>query len=303
MRIPHPIPYQGSKRNLVNAILSCFPSGADRLFEPFAGSAAVSLAALVYGKVCYVFLNDINAPLIELWSAIADHPEDLAEQYRRLWEAQLGREREYYDLVRAEFNSTKKPGHLLYLLARCVKASVRYNANGAFNQSPDNRRKGAHPDTMAYHIRRASDLLRGRSTLSSGDYRECLHGVSPRDLVYMDPPYQGVSSNRTRRYVQGLSFDRFVRTLSDLNDHAVSYVVSYDGRTGPKRHGRPLPPELRLAHIEIATGRSTQATLLGRVSTTYESLYLSPALLGRIGRTPQAATQQSQEQLPLIAAS
>jgi DNA adenine methylase len=35
---------------------------------------------------------------------------------------------------------------------------------------------------------------------------------------------------------------------------------------------------LRLHHVELHAGRSSQATLLGRAEITIESLYLSPAL-------------------------
>ncbi len=58
--------------------------------------------------------------------------------------------------------------------------------------------------------------------------------------------------------------------------------VSYDGRTGAKIFGDPLPTALNLKHLEVYAGRSTQATLLGRADVTYESLYLSPALLSRL---------------------
>ena len=50
MKIPHPIPYQGSKRNLANQILKFFPKNIPRLVEPFAGSAAISIAAAYYFK-------------------------------------------------------------------------------------------------------------------------------------------------------------------------------------------------------------------------------------------------------------
>jgi DNA adenine methylase len=40
---------------------------------------------------------------------------------------------------------------------------------------------------------------------------------------------------------------------------------------------------LNLRLIELAAGRSSQATLLGRRAETYESLYLSPALVERLG--------------------
>ena len=91
-------------------------------------------------------------------------PNNIANAYEKLWKAQTGQEREYYDWVRTQFNQTQRPDYLLYLLARCVKASVRYNAYGEFNQSPDNRRKGARPDTMRENIVGASRLLKGKTT-------------------------------------------------------------------------------------------------------------------------------------------
>ena len=42
--MPQPIPYQGSKRKTAPAILENFPSQVSRIVEPFAGSAAISIA-------------------------------------------------------------------------------------------------------------------------------------------------------------------------------------------------------------------------------------------------------------------
>lgn len=284
MRIPHPIPYQGSKRKLAQTIMNYIPEGTSRLFEPFAGSAAVTLAAAYYGKAASFFINDSNAPLMTLWSNIIERPEEIAEAYGELWEAQLGRERQYYDVVRRRFNETHEPHYLLYLLARCVKAAIRYNSKGEFNQSPDNRRKGSRPTTMRAHIVGASSQLYGRTIVTDGwDYRKALEQVTPEDVVYMDPPYQGVLRNRDPRYKEGLAYEEFLVTLRDLNARSVPYLVSYDGRTGSKVFGNPLPDDLELEHIEIAAGRSSQATLLGRSDETVESLYLSPALTAHSG--------------------
>ncbi len=71
--------------------------------------------------------------------------------------------------------------------------------------------------------------------------------------------------------------------LARLNTRDIAYILSYDGRTSEKKYGRPIPSALNLSHIEIDAGRSSQATLLGQRSNTYESLYLSPALIGRLG--------------------
>ena len=294
MNIPHPIPYQGSKRRLAHAIISHFPAGVERLIEPFAGSAAVSLAAAYYGKTDRIELSDSNAPLMALWDAIITHPSEIAEQYERLWQAQDGQEREYYDQVRAWFNAGPKPEYLLYLLARCVKASVRYNSSGEFNQSPDNRRKGATPSTMRHHITRASRLLAGKTSVSAGDYRRALGRAEPGDIVYMDPPYQGVCGDRDQRYLGTVAFAEFVEALDGLNRRKIAYIVSYDGRTGQRTYGQPLPAALNLTHMEVDAGRSTQATLLGRNHTTYESLYLSPALVARLDRQPSVSRIDTQ---------
>ena len=264
-------------------ILRCFPEGVGRLVEPFAGSAAVTLAAAYHGRGGPFLLNDTNQALIDLWAEIVNHPERLSDAYTELWHAQEGQERLFYDLVRDRFNQLQRPADFLYLLARCVKASVRYNAAGEFNQSPDNRRRGKRPATMRRDIHGASQLLSGRVRLQSDDYRAVLAEASPRDMVYMDPPYQGVCGNRDPRYIDAVSFESFTKALALANDSELSYIVSYDGRTGSKGFGRPLPKYLDLVHIELDAGPSSQATLLGRKANTVESLYLSPALVNRLG--------------------
>jgi DNA adenine methylase len=298
--VPHPIPYQGSKRRLAPAITAYCPPDTGRLIEPFAGSAAVSLYTACLARAKGFILNDLNAPLMVLWDQVINHPDDIAEDYTRLWEAQRDRERDFYDEVRTRFNQQHEPVCLLYLLARCVKASVRYNSLGEFNQSPDNRRRGAYPATMRRHIASASALLRGRSVLSSLDYRDVLHLATPQDVIYMDPPYQGVCGGRDPRYLQGVRIEEFVQALASLNDAQASFIVSYDGRTGDKWHGDILPSWLGLAHILIDAGPSTQATLLGRRHRTVESLYLSPGLLRRLPPPQQRSSALAARQLQLL---
>jgi DNA adenine methylase len=84
MTIPQPIPYQGSKRNLASVIAENFPDDTDRLIEPFVGSAAISLYAAHYQKATRFVLNDVNAPLMALWDAIINQPDELAKRYDRL---------------------------------------------------------------------------------------------------------------------------------------------------------------------------------------------------------------------------
>ncbi|MEK7442611.1 MAG: DNA adenine methylase [Chloroflexota bacterium] len=293
MKTPHPIPYQGSKRHIAKYILPFFPKEINTLIEPFAGSAAVSIAAACYGKASHFHLNDLNQPLTALWHEIINDPKGIAERYKRLWEKQLGKEREYYDFVRDQFNKTKRPDYLLYLLARCVKASVRYNAKGEFNQSPDNRRLGRNPEQMAEDIFSVSNLFKGRVIITSKEYQEIIKTATKRDLVYLDPPYQGVCSSGDPRYYSGVDFDEFMTSLKYLVRQSIPFILSYDGRTGNKVFGKELPAELELHRVEVAAGRSTQSTLLGGDDITYESLYLSKDLAADLEISPQDLINKS----------
>ena len=296
--VPQPIPYQGSKRQLAPTILQHFPATVSRLVEPFAGSAALSIAIAATRRASRFWINDAHSPLIELWEHIIHRPDELADTYTLLWNDQIGREREYFNTVRNRFNTEHAPGDFLYLLARCVKAAIRYNANGEFNNTPDNRRKGARPTEMRRRLRCTSALLRERTRLTSWDYTKVLDACTEEDLVYMDPPYQGVCGSRDQRYLPTVNHDEFCRALAKLNTRRIMFAVSYDGRTGTKTYGKPLPDCLQLARLEICAGRSTQATLLGRSDTTYESLYLSPALIDHILRHGHITTEEMQPVLP-----
>jgi len=277
--LPQPIPYQGSKRLLAPSILRHFPDHVDRIVEPFAGSAAISIAVAARGLADRFWINDAHTPLIDLWREIIFHPDEISRAYAELWHDQKGCEREFFDEVRKRFNKTGAPADFLYLLARCVKAAIRYNSNGDFNNTPDNRRKGARPAEMRRRILGTSGLLKSVTRMTSWDYKKVLAQCTTDDLVYMDPPYQGVCGPRDQRYLPKFEHDEFCKELNKLNNRGILFVVSYDGRTGSKTFGQPLPASLGLKHLEIEAGRSTQATLLGRSDFTYESLYLSPSLV------------------------
>ncbi len=276
MRPPHPIPYQGSKRKLAPAILSVVRGREVRtLYEPFAGSAALTIAAAHAGLGARYVIADSLEPLVEIWRGILAEPADLAESYARVWNGQRPDDEGYYSRVRERFNEHSNPADLLYLLARCVKNSPRWNRDGRFNQGADHRRLGMAPDKMLRAIVGTHRLLRGKADATSGDFEQTIADAKSHDLVYMDPPYEGTSGSRDSRYHQGLDRTRLIGALERLNRRGVPWILSYDGRCGERTYGSPLPSELRATHIELDAGRSSQATLNGEDAITVESLYLS----------------------------
>lgn len=300
MRVAQPFQYQGSKRALAATILQYLPVGVQRVVEPFAGSAAFSIACAARHRAKEFWLNDFNKPLSELLGLIINQPEDTADHYKATWRGENEDALGHYYQIREEFNRTNDPGLLLYLLARCVKGSVRYNSEGLFNQSPDKRRLGTRPDTMRENILAVSMLMKGRTIVTSHDYRDVLANCRESDVVYMDPPYQGVCGERDSRYLSGISFDDFVAALDQLNERGVRYIISYDGRLGDQTYGRPLPDYLALTLVEIEAGRSSQATLLGRQDVTFESLYLSKPLSEALDAQPCAQHRKFTTQMRLL---
>jgi DNA adenine methylase len=285
-----PIPYQGSKRLLAPRICAHFPRDIQTLYEPFAGSAAVTLYAARHGLARRFVIGEICPALASLWRLVVEAPSEIAAGYRGLWQEQFGAP-SHFNAVRERYNAERDAVRLLYLIVRCVKNAVRFNRNGDFTQSADKRRNGMHPDKFEAAAHTASALLRGKTEIVSADFTDCVAVARPCDLVYMDPPYQGTTYGRDKRYAAQLTRGRLMTCLEELNSKGVGFILSYDGRTGSKAHAVPLPKTLRLVHFTVDAGRSAQATLLGRDERTLESLYLSQRVNcgGELPRSPACA--------------
>lgn len=271
-----PFPYQGSKRNTAVQIAKYFPKKINRLIEPFAGSAAITLYAAYHRLAADFIINDSYKPIIDLWNKIIKEPEECYKEYNLFWKEQLVDPNSYYFDIRKKFNEDKDPVKFLYLLNRCAKNAVRFNSKGEFNQSPDKRRLGRNPDLLRKQLISTSLLLNKKVKLLNKDFDEVLNIATSADLVYMDPPYQGTSGVKNPRYHQGLNFDRLMDSLKKLNKKKVPFLLSYDGKLGNYSYGKEVPKELGLKRIDIHAGRSAQATLNGKSELTVESLYISP---------------------------
>ncbi len=276
---PHIVQYQGSKRNLAPQILQYIPKRFNRLIEPFAGMAAITIAVAKQRRADHYLLNDLNEPLVNVLKECIKHPQRLIDDYTRVWSEQLtyqGGSVEHFYKVRDDFNKgNQSAANMLYLLARCVKGSVRYSSSGQFNQSPDKRRMGTNPKNLARNVFLISSYLKDKTEFSSVDYREVTRNARRGDVVYMDPPYQGVCSSRDCRYFSGIDFNDFVECVDDLNRRGIDFIISYDGTCGDKQYGIDLPEELGLRKIMLNAGLSSQSLLLGKKETTVEALYLS----------------------------
>jgi DNA adenine methylase len=288
-KLPHPIPYQGSKRRLAPMIGRFIPQGVATFYEPFAGSAAMTIYAAHQHMAERFVIGDSLAPMVQLLRAIVEQPERTAGRYREIWAGQSPDDPGYFNEVRARYNSGRDPVDLLYLICRCVKNSVRFNASGGFSQSADKRRLGMQPGSMQAAIMAASAILRGRTEFRVGDWKETVADAASGDFVYLDPPYLGTSIGRDKRYHQQLGQEQLCEGLEALLARRVPFAVSYDGMTGGRDYGPPLPTHLGLTRLLLRAGKSSQATLSGRNEETVESLYLTPGLAESVDGSIAAA--------------
>jgi DNA adenine methylase len=294
---PQPFPLQGSKRLQVPIINRLLPLGCSRLIEPFCGSAAVSIGARYHQKVETAVISDSNLSLMTLWQNILTDPEDLANRYANIWAGQLESSlsngkpdtRDYFNVVRDRYNNAGaegEPADFLFLLNKIVKAALRYSRSGRMNQSADGRRLGAKPSTVRTRLMATSAVLHG-SSASCRDYADAIAEASIDDVIYLDPPYQGTTETRNKRYISGLSVDDFEEEVRRAVDRDLSLIISYDALKGKAIYGRPLDPTIGLLPLDIITGMSAQGTLLGRKQEAHETIYLSPALVERLGGTDE----------------
>ncbi len=289
--IPHPIPYQGSKRSLAANICQLFPSNIETLYEPFAGSAAITLFAARHKLAKRFIIGDSLPQLIELWRQIVTSPDKVSAEYETVWRGQAFDDTNYYNWVRERFNREGNPIDLLYLITRCVKNAVRFNKHGNFTQSVDKRRLGMRPEKMYAAVTGVSELLRSKVEFYCGDFRETIFSAKSNDLVYMDPPYQGTTYGRDKRYFEQLKRECLIESLEKLNTRSVPFLLSYDGMCGDVSYGESLPEYLGTKKLLLNAGRSSQATLNGHNHVTLESLYVSK----HVHMLPSVKTSQCKE--------
>lgn len=299
LKLPHPIPYQGSKRRLAEAIGSVVPANIGTWYEPFAGSAAMSIWVARYRDPERIILGDSLACLTTLWEVIIHDPQGAAERYEAVWNGQQAAGNGYFNDVRARYNEDRDPIDLLYLIARCVKNAVRFNRKGQFTQSVDKRRLGTRPEKMRNAMLGASKLLRGRTVVRAGDWLDTLADAREGDFLYLDPPFMGTSTGRDLRYAEQITRERLIHGLEDVLARRLSVALSYDGSTGEKEYGPSLPAHLHMTQKYIQTGRSSQSTLSGKADETTESLYLSAGLHADF-QTIRVGREQARRQHELV---
>lgn len=230
------IKWSGSKRIQSEQIISYFPKYMGTYYEPFCGGCSVLYQLMVSDEkfardfVC----SDTNPDLIDLWNVVKDNPEELFDEYSRMWSKMQsmdnkGMKRAYFEEIRNEFNRTRNPMLFFFIMRTCTNGIPRYNKHKEFNGTLHLTRDGIKPKRLQPVIMDWSELLNvNEVTFRCCDYKDIFEEVEEGDFLYLDPPYD---NTRINRYFGRVVFDDFFNQLRLLNTMDIKFVLSFDGKS------------------------------------------------------------------------
>lgn len=188
---PRPIlKWVGGKTQLLEQLKPLMPRTFRRYFEPFVGGAAVFFDLRSERADMPAFLSDVNAELVNLYSAVRDDVESVIRA--------LGAhvyESDHYYAVRSwkpgDLAPAERAARTIYLNKTGYNGLYRVNRSGQFNVPFGRFTRPVFCDPP--NLRACARALRGVS-IEHGDFSGVLRSAKKGDFVYFDPPYVPVSA-------------------------------------------------------------------------------------------------------------
>lgn len=151
-------------------------------------------------------ISDANEWLIDTYKAIREDWTQVAELLDGLENT-----KEEYMRIRSILPHTlslfQRAAHLIYLNKTCFRGLFRVNRAGQFNV-PYGQYDRRYYDPN--NLREVSRILQSIE-IRSGDFELCLHDITDRDFVYLDPPYYKLGGYA--------DFNRYTKDQFRNNDH------------------------------------------------------------------------------------
>lgn len=230
LQIAPVLKWVGGKRQLLDAFAPLLPEKISSYCEPFFGGGAV-LFSLQPSKA---HINDINSELIQCYCTIRDCVDELINELRKYRNEadffysvrNLDRDRSMYESL----SDIERAARLLYLNKTCYSGLYRVNSAGEFN-TPFGKYK--NPNIVNEQALRAVSQYFNTAdiTFTSTDYSEVLRNVEKDTFVYLDPPYDPISTtaNFTSYSKEGFGKDEQIRLrecCDELNSRGIRFMLS-----------------------------------------------------------------------------
>jgi DNA adenine methylase len=218
--------WAGNKYQIIDTILKSLPKNANRLIEPFAGSAAV----FINSEYPEAVIADSNADLISVYQHLKAEGRDFIEYCKSFFTEQNNCPEAYYHF-RTVFNSTKnareKAALFLYLNRHGYNGLCRYNQSGAYNVPFGRYKKPYFPnDELFYFVGKCHQAV-----FKVQDFQKTIEEAEPGDVVYCDPPYVPLNSTACFTTYSAGGFDtacqlRLARLAEETADRGITILIS-----------------------------------------------------------------------------
>lgn len=201
--------WAGGKRQLLDEIKLRMPKNFNAYFEPFIGGGALFFEL----QPSNAYIGDINKELIHAYKIIRNNPNDIIKMIQN-YDEHFNTKESYY-LLREKYNQkilsneydVELAAIFIYLNKRCFNGLYRVNSKGEFNV-PYNNKKNIKSISID-NIFNIAKLLK-HTTIYNNDFETILLNAKKGDFVFLDSPYDLISST---------SFDSYTKDKFSINDH------------------------------------------------------------------------------------
>ena len=221
----------GGKRQILGELISLMPSTYNTYCEPFLGGGALFFAL----HPSKAIVNDINEELINFYEVVRDDHQALLDI---ISEYQAKDCEEFFYEIRAldrdveNFKKTSKvvkAARTFYLNRTCFNGLYRVNSKGFFNSPYGKPIYKFIIDTDRF-VAMSTYLKENNITLCSNTYEYVLDKLKKGDFVYLDPPYDRVSTTSFTSYSKydftQADQHRLRLACDKLNERGVKFMLS-----------------------------------------------------------------------------
>ena len=242
----------GNKHRMAAEIVSYFPKDYREYREPFLGSGAV-LATLCPKRAVG---SDSFPPLMEIWQALKQRPEQLKRWYRERWEQMVADDKiQTYERIKASFNARPNGADFVFLARSCYGGVIRFRKIDGYMSTPCGAHHPISPATFADRVDKWRERIRGAAFVQM-EYPKSLTETRCGDLVYCDPPY---SKSQAILYgAQDFDLKHLLELIASCKRRGVRVALSIDGskKSGSMVSDLPIPSGLFEREVFINAGRS-----------------------------------------------
>lgn len=222
----------GGKTQILEKVMTLFPSEINNYYEPFTGGGSVLLGILslieknkikVNGNI---YASDANKDLISFYKQIVKTPklfcrelDNLIKEYNKRSddnEQDDSKEKFYYKMREkyntGELSDVEKTTLFFFLNKTCFRGVYRIGPNG-FNVPFGHYKNVSFYDKA--HFTKVVELLKPVTFIHS-DFKDILKNVTENDFVYLDPPY--VPEKKT-------SFVKYTKDSFNEQDHKALFEL------------------------------------------------------------------------------